>query len=361
MIDLNWINNFGPNGYGICGRQYAEILHKMGYKVKITPVPWMDPTDVLQFLTKTKVENPLQVWHAIPTHPQKCFYTVTEVKKPPDYMSYALEQAEMIMTQSEFCKESFSRITNSEKIHVVNFPFIGDVFTPLGPAAGLKTDKDYSFKFFTVARVDVRKNLTMLMEAFKEEFSGDHDVALVMKMGSDRYCIPKIFYNLELPKNILWMRDFVPDPSMLYRSVSAYVTTDCGEGWGAPTTEAMLCGIPTIAPKHSGHLDYMDKDNSYQIDVGDWEYIGWDTKKKYGLENLYMDLLSPQLEWKVPDFEDVKMKMRECYEKYKDMTRLEVISDQMIQNALKVHEITSEEYVGNQLKTALDWYENEYR
>jgi len=182
-----------------------------------------------------------------------------------------------------------------------------------------------------------------------------------MKMGSDRYCVPTIFYELDLPKNIYWMTDFVPDTSMLYRSMNAYIATDCGEGWGAPTTEAMLCGIPTIAPRHSGHLDYMDDDNSFLIDVGDWRYIGFDTKKEYGLDNYYMDLLSPQLQWKVPILEDIKMKMRMCYEKYKDMNRSEVISDQMIQNALKVHEITSEEYVGEQLKKALTWYETTYR
>ena len=138
---------WGPNGYGICGRQYVEILHHMGYKVKVTPVPWMDKTDVLFFLTKTQLDNPIKVWHAIATHPQDCFYTVTEVKKPPDYMAYPLQQAEFIMTQSEFCKESFSRVTEPEKIHVVNFPFIGDIFRPIGPATPFEMDKDYNFKF----------------------------------------------------------------------------------------------------------------------------------------------------------------------------------------------------------------------
>jgi glycosyltransferase involved in cell wall biosynthesis len=200
-----------------------------------------------------------------------------------------------------------------------------------------------------------------MMNAFKEEFAGDRDVALIMKMGSDRYCIPKIFYALDLPRNIHWMRSFVPDTSDLYRGMNAYIATDNGEGWGAPTTEAMLCGIPTIAPRHSGHLDYMNDNNSYLIDVGDWEYIGFDKEHPERMPNLYMDLLGPQLEWKVPLFDDIKLKMRQCYEKYKDMTREEVIADQMVQNALKVSEITSEEYVGKQLKTALDWYENEYR
>jgi len=354
MIDIEWLNNFGPNGYGICGRMYVEILHNMGYKVKIIPYPFMDENDVLFPLTKTETKDPLKVTHAVPTIPAECFYTVTEVKKPPDFMSYHLQNAKMIMTQSRFCKKSFSRVTSKEKIHVINFPFLRGLYTPDGPKLKLNIDDEYTFKFFTVARVDVRKNLVPMMNAFKEEFHGDHDVCLIMKMGSDRYCIPKMFYDNNLPKNIFWLRDFVPDVSMLYRTMNAYVTTDCGEGWGAPTTEAMLCGLPTIAPRHSGHLDYMNEDNSYLIDVGDWEFIG-DRR-----DNLYPDILPPQLQWKAPVYEDIKKKMRECYEHFKDMTRKEVLEDQMIKNSLAVQEIVSEDFVGKQLKNALDWYENEY-
>jgi len=354
MIDIVWLNNFGPNGYGICGRMYVEILHNLGYKVKPT-YPYLDPRDPLYKLSKTKVENPLVIMHTIPTALHEAYYTVTEVKKPPDNQAFMLQNAKFIMTQSRFCKKSFGRVTTKEKIHVVNFPFLGDMFKPTGPSYKLNMPEKYNFIFFTVARVDIRKNLVQMMKAFKEEFAGDPDVCLVMKMGSDRYCIPTIFFQHELPENILWMRDFVPDTSMLYRSVNAYIATDCGEGWGAPTTESMLCGIPTIAPRHSGHLDYMNEDNSFLIDVGDWEFIGQRS------DNLYPELLCPHLQWKVPNFEDIRKKMRLCYEKYKDMKREEVLEDQMIKNALKVKEITSQEFVGKQLKSALDWYESEYR
>ena len=314
----------------------------------------MDKNDVLYFLTKTKVENPLDIWHAISTYPQKAFYTVTEVKKPPDYIAYSLQQSDFIMTQSEFCKESFSRVTEKEKIHIVNFPFIGDIFSPIGEVASLKIDKYYNFKFFTIARVDIRKNLTAMMQAFKEEFAGDNDVCLIMKMGSDRYCIPKIFYQYDLPKNIYWMRSFIPDTSILYRSMNAYIATDCGEGWGAPTTEAMLSGIPTIAPRHSGHLDYMNDDNSFMVEVDDWSYIG------FRKDNLYPDLLGPQLEWKVPTVESLKEQMWDCYQKFKGRTREAIVDDPMIKSGLEVNKIVNKEYVGAQLKQALDWYEGEY-
>lgn len=354
MIDIEWTNNFSPNGYGICGRRYVEILVNLGYNVKINPQPYLPKKDPLYPLIKTKVQNPLKVWHGIPSIPKEAYYTVTEVREPPDYMAYHLKHSKFIMTQSTFCKESFSRVTNSEKIHVVNFPFFEYEFNPRGRRFKLQIDKEYKFKFLTVARYDIRKNLNTLMEAFAEEFGDSDEVCLVLKMGSDRYCLPKIFYELDLPKNIYWMRTFVNDMSALYRSFDSYVATDNGEGWGAPTTEAMLCGLPTIAPRHSGHLDYMNDENSFLIDVGDWEYIG------HRRDNLYSDLLQPQSQWKQPIYEDIKRKMRQVYETFKDMPKKERLEMDVIKNALKVQEIVSEEYVGKQIKSAMDWYERNY-
>jgi hypothetical protein len=115
------------------------------------------------------------------------------------------------------------------------------------------------------------------------------------------------------------------------------------------------CGIPTIAPNHSGHLDYMNEKNSYLIDVDDWSHIG------YRKDNLYQDILATQLEWKVPIIEDVRKKMRQCYEEYKDLTREEVIKTPMVKESQKIRKIVDPEYVGGQLKNALTWYETNYR
>ena len=116
----------------------------------------------------------------------------------------------------------------------------------------------------------------------------------------------------------------------------------------------MLSGIPTIAPRHSGHLDYMNDDNSFMVDVDDWSYIG------FRKDNLYPDLLGPQLEWKVPKIESLKQQMWDCYQKFKGRTREAIVDDPMIQSGLEVNKIVNKEYVGAQLKQAFDWYEGEY-
>lgn len=351
LQDIVWINNFGPNGYGICGRRYVDILVKMGYNVRIQPIMGLAKEDYLNALLKTEVKDPLVVYHITPTGPsQKAYYTVTEVKVPPHNQTVNLEKAKFIMTQSNFCKESFSRITDSNKIKIVNFPFMENEFTPNGNTFPLTIPKKYKFKFLCVARYDVRKNIPDLMRAFTEEFKRNRDVCLILKLASDRYCIPVEFYKLKSPKKIFWMGEFVGDMASLYRSVDAYCIADNGEGWAAPTTEAMLCGLPAVAPGHSGHLDYMNNENSFLIDVGDWEKIG------FMRDNLYPGLLAPEMEWKKPKFESIKQKLRECYEEFKDIPKVERLIHPMIKKALEVKKIVSPAFIGRQLRKAIKWY-----
>lgn len=44
------------------------------------------------------------------------------------------------------------------------------------------------------------------------------------------------------------------------------ISTSHGEGWGIPLMEAMSMGLPTMAVNWSGHLEYMNAENSYLFD-----------------------------------------------------------------------------------------------
>ena len=152
-----------------------------------------------------------------------------------------------------------------------------------------------------------------------------------------------------LTNNIFWVPDRVKNMADLLRSVNAYVCTDFGEGWGGPCTEAMLCGLPTIMPNHSGHLNYGNKKNSWLIDVGDWEYIG------YGKLNIYPDLLPPSAQVKYPKEDSIRVNLANVYEQFKDIPRVNYQNHHKIIEALKVEEIVSYRYVLNQFRTAFEW------
>jgi len=57
------------------------------------------------------------------------------------------------------------------------------------------------------------------------------------------------------------------DMPKLYKSFNAFVLPTRAEGWGLPFIEAMSMGLPTIGTNWGGQVDFMNKDNSYLLDI----------------------------------------------------------------------------------------------
>src|SRR5207244_1869585 len=57
-----------------------------------------------------------------------------------------------------------------------------------------------------------------------------------------------------------------PQMDFLYEVSDAVVLPTRGEGFNLPAAEAMARGLPVIATRHSGHLDYCTDGNSFLID-----------------------------------------------------------------------------------------------
>ncbi|RMF59067.1 MAG: glycosyltransferase, partial [Calditrichaeota bacterium] len=72
----------------------------------------------------------------------------------------------------------------------------------------------------------------------------------------------------DLPENVIFLdQHFTPQQLPgLYRTMDAFVLPSHGEGWGRPLMEAMLMGLPTIATRWSGQLEFMNDENSLLVD-----------------------------------------------------------------------------------------------
>ena len=124
-----------------------------------------------------------------------------------------------------------------------------------------------------------RKDTGMLVKTFLETFKNKKNPpALLMKTSGatfsviDRNEILKKIENIKktvssksLP-NIYVLHGDLEDDEMneLYNhpKVKAHVTFTHGEGFGRPLLEASLSGKPIIAPNWSGHIDFLNKNNS---------------------------------------------------------------------------------------------------
>ena len=353
--EILWLNRFDGTGYGIWARRSVEAIQSSNdFLVAISPQFRLPQADPLAILQEIKLKDPIIVHNYIPnytTPKDHGFCTCTELRQPPQDQLYNLNQARFILSLGNWCSDVYKDcVDNPEKVFPVNFPLPKRLYHVNGSSVKFNIPDNFKFKFLFVGRIDIRKNIDTLIRCFKEEFGNNSEVCLLLKLtGEEDICVPKWLMDQKLTKNIFWVPDRVENMADLLRSVNAYVCTDFGEGWGAPSTEAMLCGVPVIMPNHSGHLNYGNKHNSWLIDVKDWEYIG------YGKTNHYPELLPASAMVKYPKEDSVKKQMAKVYEQFKDVKREEYKHHVKIQEALKVETIVSYPYVLNQFKKAFDW------
>jgi glycosyltransferase involved in cell wall biosynthesis len=122
-----------------------------------------------------------------------------------------------------------------------------------------------------------RKNLTMLVKWFCEQFKGSEKIGLVLKssiVGYSSIDLKHLSNRIKTIKREIGCGEFPriqlvhgylssEEMAALYKhpSVKAYVTPTHGEGYGLPIIEAAACGLPVIATDWSGHLDFLTIDN----------------------------------------------------------------------------------------------------
>jgi len=106
-----------------------------------------------------------------------------------------------------------------------------------------------------VGTLEPRKNLGTLLRAFRLVKSrSDYDLKLVI-VGGKGWLFKNIFQiikGLGLENDVIFT-GFVPDEDLpsLYRGAEVFVYPSLYEGFGLPLLEAMTCGTPVIASKHS--------------------------------------------------------------------------------------------------------------
>ena len=117
-----------------------------------------------------------------------------------------------------------------------------------------------------------RKNFTCLIESFCKSFQNTNNPpALILKTSGTSYCIKDQLelekrihsiasaYNKRPPIYLLYGNLTTSELHELYshKKVKCLITLTHGEGFGRPLLEASMNGLPIIASKWSGHLDFL--------------------------------------------------------------------------------------------------------
>src|SRR5262245_42439801 len=138
-------------------------------------------------------------------------------------------------------------------------------FHPAAPPARLATRK--RFRFVYVGGAFERKGTDVLVRAFREEFSGADDVALVIKAFGYEWRRPWIDDLLREDARadgpeIHYLYGVTPSVAGYYTAADVGVFPYRGEGFGLPILECLAAGTPVIVTRHGAANDFCSRANA---------------------------------------------------------------------------------------------------
>ena len=228
-----------------------------------------------------------------------------------------------------------------------------------------KIKEDFAFLFvgqwgkgnFGEDRKDIFKLIKIFFEAFANK---KEQPALVLKTNGATYsimdreeCISKIKQVKEmfpsdwkLP-NVYLLHGSLSDVEMNYLynhpKMKTFVSITHGEGFGRPLLEASMVGLPVIASNWSGHVDFLDENNSLLIG-GDLKEIPnsvvWKSilVKGSGWFNCNENMVYKALNYSFNELEDIETKANNLMKKNREKFTLKNMSkklDDIINSHLK--------------------------
>lgn len=362
---------FDPSGYADEARQFILGLDSLGVNIRAVPLTWSQAVTQLPPAEKARLvalvhkddghcdRGAISVFHIFPPYfrrvPGAVYHvgrTMYETDRIPEEWVAACNQMDEIWVPSGFNLETFARAgvrrDKLVKMHggIAVEPYRLD-------AAPLPLPGRRGFNFLSVFDWQWRKGWDVLLQAFLEEFRPDEDVALILKVWSAfGRTVEQLrdeaasFLRLvgmanELPPNVVFYQANLPTEQLpgLYRAVNAFVLPTRGEGWGRPFMEAMLMGLPVIGTRWSGHLEFMNDENSYLVDCRVVDVPRWAWEEVHAFKGH---------RWAEPSKDHLRRLMRQVFEDRQGATRKgQAAREHIVANF-------SRERVAQQVKERLD-------
>jgi glycosyltransferase involved in cell wall biosynthesis len=293
---INYYSYSLESGYGSSAKAYLRIMSQMPHcqvnhyicssgVTKITPVKEVfDPK-----------ESDINFIHCVPTEAlhlrsstaKNIICTVYETDKLTSYIARAINLYDEITVPCHWNFETFSNYTN-KKIHLLPHlsEYNGKMPETSQPGFLKSIDSD-TFVFLNVSAWVTRKNIENMILAYSKAFKKTDKVIFIFKTSeidiSKRYWSNLFFDRNVFRKSIVSysniMRDHQLDSNIhfidhrlstdemmhLYHRADCYFTMTNSEGWGMGSYESAHYGKPVIATNFSGHLDFLNDDNSFLI------------------------------------------------------------------------------------------------
>lgn len=214
------------------------------------------------------------------------------------------------------------------------------------------------FKFYTIADINDRKNLSAIIKCFYSEFSNDEPVALVLKLKKYGWNQNQLAAHIknwsnEIKQKLRIYKDidsYTPEIIItsdmtneqiysLHQSCDCFLCPSHGEGWSIPSFEAMCFGKTPICSDEGGTSTFIPDDLNCGVLV----------EGVYGVcdhsDSAFPEIFNGKQEWFMPSECSIKNNMRYYFENKDNIDR---------SAGLKHAQEYSFENVANMIKDALN-------
>lgn len=333
-MNIGYVAPLTATGYSQAARSYIKALHDAGAGVHVF-ITSEDPSQEfgeegalmreLALTDKLPEDMDIIINHRQPDHvnwvkgiPNIC-YTVWEADLIPVRWAWIInDEAVEAWVPTQFDVEVFQR--SGVTVPITKVPHIVDVEGFSKAWYPKKVDpRDFAGRkiLFHMGPWDARKNPEDLIRSYYTAFSSSDDVILVMRsyVGQHSASAPatavnKIrseFQGKNLPPiEFLGANLPIEDINWLHQNAYIFVSMAHSEGWGLGHSQSLAVGVPVLAVKWGGAMEYQNEDNSFLVRVpGLVPTAGFPPNSLYDPN---------RMRWAFGDIEHASQLLREAYE-----------------------------------------------
>jgi len=356
-MKIKGIRYTGPildgSGYAKACRGNILALHKAGVPITLNPISFEpvrpelgEDGKIIHSLINKDIEYNVNFIHTTPEFwPQNRINSITNVgytiwettKLHPDWQKYINKSVDKVLVGCEWnvniFKDSGVTIPIGVVPHGINMSGFNNVTD-----YNISGITDDTFMFYSIFQWQERKHPLALIKAYWYAFTGNDNVALVLKTYRSNYSdaekdairatiqrMKDIMPMPHYPKIILISNILSEDEMLaLHNRGNCYVSLDRGEGFGLSPFTAGALGKPIILTGFGGATEYAKEDNSYLVNYTLTPVQGMPWAKWYQGTQC----------WAEPDVIDGANKMKYVYEN----------SDEARAKGLKLQQYISENF-----------------
>jgi glycosyltransferase involved in cell wall biosynthesis len=255
--------------------------------------------------------------------------TTFETDGLPRGWAMLLNNLKLVMVPSWFNVGTFVNAGVTAPIEKVREGFDPFIYKPDATPWKINIPADV-YKFLSILEWNPRKAWDRLLAAYWNEFDGNDNVALVLKVSgptnnpnyvnhirSSIESVKKMMglsgvenpYKMSAPVYVIYNNLLPGEVAGLHVSCDAFVSASHGEGFNRGALHSAACGKPVVAVGWGGHLDFLNHDNAYLADYSISPCIS-----PVGAAGNY----TPEMKWAEVDLISMGAKMRECKNDGKD-------------------------------------------